>query len=865
MIPALTLRLLPVALIVALRASAEEPVAAVPAGQLEFFEKSVRPLLAEKCYGCHSADTKPAGGLRVDDRHGLLNGGDAGPAVVPGEPEKSLLLTRLRHPDVKRRMPKESEPLSPEQVAVLERWIREGAAWPQETLPDSLNRPPQQYAELRSKHWAWQPLSHPAVPPVRDTAWPRTEVDRFVLAALENAGLAPVADADKQSLIRRVTYDLTGLPPAPAEIASFLADHSADAYGRLVDRLLASPAFGEQWARHWLDVARYGESTGPSRNIPYPHAWRYRDYVIDAVRRDLPVNRFISEQIAGDSLTANADAERDRLTVATGFLALGPRDVNQRFKNRFIMDNADEQIDVVTRSVLGLTVSCARCHDHKFDPISMREYYALAGIFTSTEDCTGVRSKMGGGGLDYYDSAKLVRLSGDVPPPPPEQLQKLEAEVATAKKAWDDIRGTPEGLKRAPDGKPTQRPFRLKYEKLQNELLSLTDPAARGFAAHGARDAKRIADTELRVRGEAERTGPTVPRGFPSVPAIAEAPAIPSGQSGRAQLAEWLTHPQNALTPRVFVNRVWAHLFGRGLVATVDNFGVKGAPPSHPDLLDYVTGRFTADGWSLRKLVRSLVLSRTYQLGSSTSPAHLQSDPDNRLLWRHAPRRLTAEEFRDAVLAVSGQLTGPPEDSASRSLKMIEMRDNGPESKKLHEYSGTALHRSLYLPLLRGVTPAALEPFDPAPQSLVTGKREETTVPSQGLFLLNSNFVRQQALVFAEKAAHAPADQAVEWVHELHLRSLGRRPTSAEIARALQFLSDYQEGSALADHTPASPAPDFTSVAPETAGGAVNPDDIDRTDLRPAAPAVRVTGATAAAWLAYTQAVFASAEFRLLP
>lgn len=386
---------------------AAEPEAA----PLEFFEKKVRPLLVANCYSCHSADTKPSGGLRVDDRNGLLQGGNAGPAVIAGDPGKSILLQRLVHADEKKRMPKESAALSAEEVEVFATWIRDGAVWPKERLPSSIGRVRPEMEELKSRHWAWQPLTDPAVPAVRDEAWPRSGVDRFVLAGLEARQLTPVEDADRTTLIRRITFDLTGLPPSPEAITQFENDASPNAFEALVDRLLASPAFGEQWARHWLDVARYGESTGPSRNIPYPHAWKYRDYVIDAVQRDVPYDRFIQEQIAGDLLPADSKDERDRLATATGFLALGVKDVNQRFKTRFLMDNVDEQIDVVSRSVIGLTVSCARCHDHKFDPIGMKDYYSLAGIFASTDDCAGVRNKMGGGGLDYYDPSMLIRLS----------------------------------------------------------------------------------------------------------------------------------------------------------------------------------------------------------------------------------------------------------------------------------------------------------------------------------------------------------------------------------------------------------------------------------------------------------------------
>lgn len=414
---------------------------------------------------------------------------------------------------------------------------------------------------------------------MKDTGWARDTIDQFILAKLEENQLSPVGDADKVTLIRRVTYDLTGLPPKPEEVYAFLKDTSDNAFAKVVDRLLQSQQFAEQWGRHWLDVARYGESTGPSRNIPYPHAWKYRDYVLDAVNRDIPYDQFIREQIAGDLLPAESSAERDRLLTATGFLALGVKDVNQRFKVRFTMDNVDEQIDAVTRSILGLTVSCARCHDHKFDPIPVTDYYALAGIFTSTDHCAGVRNKMGGGGLDYYDPAMLVKLASDAPPVPEGDVEKLKAQVAEAKEAWDKIRGTPEGLARGANGQPKQRAFRVKFDRLQGDLLALTDPAARGHAVHGVRDATTVADTEVRIRGEAERLGPTVPRGFLSAFQVPGTEPVNPQQSGRLELAKWLTSANNPLTGRVIVNRVWQSLFGTGIVNTVDNFGINGGQP----------------------------------------------------------------------------------------------------------------------------------------------------------------------------------------------------------------------------------------------------------------------------------------------
>jgi cytochrome c553 len=828
---------------------------------VEFFEKKVRPILANHCAGCHSADTNAKGGLRVDDRNGLLAGGNTGPAVVPGDPTSSRLLQRVTHTDPKRRMPQEGEPLTAQQMADLTTWIKDGAAWPAPRVPASLGKPKPAYERLKKEHWAWQPLTDPKAPAVRDAGWPRDDIDRFLLTRLEARGLAPVGDADRLTLIRRLTFDLTGLPPAPAEIDAFLNDHSSGAYERLVDRLLASPQYGERWGRHWLDVARYGESTGPSRNIPYPHAWKYRDYVIDAVNADVPFDRFVREQVAGDLLPAASQAERDRLLTATGFLALGVKDVNQRFKVRFVMDNVDEQIDAVTRSVLALTVSCARCHDHKFDPVPATDYYALAGIFTSTDNCAGVRNKMGGGGLDYYDPSMLVALAGSPPPVAGERVDKLKAEVAAAKKEWDAIRGTPEGLAKGPDGQPKQRPFRLKYERLQGELAAATDPAARGFAVHGVRDAKKVGDTEVRLRGEAEKLGPVVPRGFLTAFDVPGAAKVNRAQSGRLQLAEWLTSPNNPLTLRVIVNRAWQHLFGRGLVGTVDNFGVTGDVPSHPELLDHLAQRFIRDGWSTKRLVRTLVLTRAYQLGSDAPPGARALDPANRLVWRHSPRRLDAEEMRDAMLSSAGALDRRrPAGSPAMSLKMIEMLDNGAEARNLRQQADGGTRRSVYLPLVRGVTPAALEAFDPVEQTLVTGSRDATTVPGQALYLLNSPFVRRQALVLADRLQRG---RDADGIDEAYRLALGRPPSEPEMARARAFLAEY-EGAArewLAANPPPKPRP-APAGPTKPAAKPANPDEVDQTGVPVVEDVVRPKDARAAAWQSLVQSLFGSAEFR---
>ncbi|MBI1914771.1 MAG: PSD1 domain-containing protein [Planctomycetes bacterium] len=788
----------PIALAVAVAAPAAgagQAAARADATAVEFFEKKVRPLLAGYCYNCHSANNNSQGGLRVDDRNGLLQGGNGGPAVVPGHPEKSLLIRSVRSTDENLKMPPKVR-LSPEQVADLTKWIKDGAAWPEVRVPQGFGKYSAKYDKLRKEHWAWQPLREGKVPPVRDASWPRTSIDRFILAGLEREGLRPVSDADRTTLIRRVTFDLTGLPPTPAEIDAFLDERSTDAYPKLVERLLASPAFGERWGRHWLDVARYGESTGSARNVPYPQSWRYRDCVINALNSDKPYDRFLIEQIAGDLLPAETPRQRDEQRVATGFLALGVKDVNQRFKVRFVMDNIDEQIDTVTRSVLALTASCARCHNHKFDPIPQQDYYALAGIFHSTDLCAGVRNKMGGSGLDYYDNTMLLQV-GDAPSRPnPEATEKIaraKKAFEAAKAEFEAIRGKPEGRALAANGQPKQQIARQKMVRLQTELAALTDQAASGRSALGVRDARTIGDTALRIRGEAEKLGPIVPRGFLSVLSVADVPKINPHQSGRLELARWLTSTQNPLTPRVMVNRVWHHLFGAGLVRSVDNFGVTGEVPSHPNLLDHLARQFVRDGWSVKKLVRAVVLSRAYQLGSDVPEANTKRDPANRLVWRHSPRRLSAEEIRDAALAAAGTLDRTrPVGSPVKDLRVMELADNGPQAKKLAEQARASRHRSVYLPLLRGLVPTSLEVFDAVEQGMATGNRDATTVAPQALYLLNDPFVWQQSLALAERLFKRKDLDDTGRIEAAYCLTLGRSATPKEVERVKAYLAEYE-------------------------------------------------------------------------
>jgi cytochrome c553 len=861
------------------------------AEQLAYFEKNVRPILVNNCYNCHSEAFKEAGGLRVDVGIAIFNGGNSGPAIIPGHPEKSLLIERVKSSDDKKRMPQESkEALPADQVAILEHWIKDGAAWPDETekLPQTPARIAANYAKLKKSWWAWQPMTIPVVPEVRDAAWSSQPIDRFVLAGLEAKKLAPVKDADAGTLIRRLSYDLTGLPPTPAEVKAFEKDHSSQAYAKLVDHLLASPRYGERWGRHWLDVARYAESSGPSRNMPYPFAWRYRDYVIDAFNRDVPYNRFLQEQIAGDLLPAATPAEHDRLLIATGFLALGPKDVNQRFKARFKMDNVDDQIDTVTRSTMALTVSCARCHDHKFDPIPATDYYALASIFTSTVDAAGLGSRMGGASLQYYEPKLLNYLSSSSQAPKASQadVDKLKAEVAAAKFALDafnekdaaEFKANPNRPAQSDAYKKTHTDLQRNFVHLSEELKLTNDLGELGYGIEGARDGE-IIDTAVRIRGVEERHGPIAPRGFLSLVSLSNTPKIPANHSGRLELAQWITDPENPLTARVYANRVWQHLFGTGLVSTVDNFGSTGDTPANAALLDYLAQDLIHNGWSTKHLVREIVLTRAYQLGSETPEGYRDIDPADHLIWRHAPRRLEAEEIRDTILQSAGTLNlSPPHGSPTMALRVIEMRDDGPVVHSILKAADRSPYRSIYLPQLRGETPRALAAFDPVTQTLVSGQREETTVPTQALFLLNSPFVREQSLLLAQRLLADRRGNDTQRIRVAFERVLGREPTKGEAERVKVFLAKYAQtwasghppkaqlieaSLAIGSATASESSKDVTAgIVRSDSLGQDDPDDTSKQFADETPPLVIPDTAQQAAWAAFVQSLYGSAEFQ---
>ncbi len=748
----------------------------VPAGaadlepdQLDFFEKKIRPVLAKNCYMCHSAEAKTRmGGLSLDTKQGIRNGGQRGHAVVPGDVEAGVLLGALRH-EGKLKMPPMGK-LPDEVIEDFASWIRMGAPDPREAKIARTQSTID--VEKGREYWAFRAPEKAALPPVRDIAWPRGAVDQFILAKIEEKGLRPVSDSSREALLRRVSYDLTGLPPAPAEIAAFVADDE-HAFRKVVDRLLASEHFGERWGRHWLDVARYAETIGRTRNLPFPVAWKYRDYVIDAFNADKPYDEFIREQIAGDLLPYRDRGERNAQQIATGFLALGAHDLNEIDRKLFPMDVADEMINVTTRSMLALSVGCARCHDHKFDPIPTKDYYSMAGIFRSSElrDGLRLRPRFNSG---YFRIQKMVMLDGV-----PDYSGGNAAELrAKRERLWNELLAAEEKRDRA------------ETRKLARELGDMPVPEN---LAMGVVEAEQAVDCQVNIGGDPHTLGDETQRGFVQVlfPKDRALPQIGKDESGRLQLAAWLTDRDNPMTARVMVNRVWHHLFGRGIVKTVDNFGKMGSAPTHPQLLDYLAVRFMEQGWSVKSLIREIVLSRTYRLSTDFDERNFEIEPDNTLLWRANRRRLEVEALRDSVLLISGEMSAErPEASPVHAFSRNQLINAGNRQIKPWEIEET--YRSVYVPVIRNQANRFFETFDFPEPSETHGARDVTTVATQALFLMNSDFVQAHAQTAAERLVAREKSDA-ERVRRAFRQVLSREPTEAEVERSLAFIASTVE------------------------------------------------------------------------
>jgi mono/diheme cytochrome c family protein len=873
----------------------------VPPHQADFFERHVRPVFLANCVECHGPD-KQRGGLRLDSRAGLLKGGKRGPVVKPGDPDGSRLIQAIRHAGKLKMPPKRK--LNPDAVADLTAWVKGGAPWPSVRAAGEAGG---------ARHWAFLPVANPAPPAVKDNAWPRTSLDRFILAKLEARGLKPSPEADRRTLVRRLSFDLTGLPPTPEEVDAFLNDRRPGAYERLVDRLLASPRYGERWGRFWLDVARFADTKGYVffEESAFPWAYTYRDYVIGAFNADLPYDRFLLEQLAADQLPLGKDRRPLR---AMGFLTLGGRFMNNPH------DILDDRIDVVTRGLLGLTVSCARCHDHKYDPIPTKDYYSLYGVFAGSvepslpplfedppatpqyatfrkeldkreralntfirtkqaEVFNGARTRVAeyllaaharrgqpsaedfmlltdGGELnpamlnrwqafleragrkhhrvfapwhafaalpekEFAAKAKnlAARLAsgsggdGPVNPlvakafagKPPKSLADVAArygEVLNAtEKMWqeelakaaraklppparlddpdrEELRkvfhgpdappDVPEGLIADLDLLP-DRPAQDKLQKLRKavEQWRATGPGAPPRAMVLV-DSPRPYEPRVFRRGNPNNPGPAVPRQFLGVLSGPNRKPFTHG-SGRLELAQAIASKDNPLTARVLVNRVWLHHFGAGLVRTPGDFGTRSDPPSHPELLDHLATLFMESGWSVKKLHRLIVTSAVYRQVSVDRPGCRQVDPENLLLWRMNRRRLDFEATRDALLAVSGRLGSAV---------------GGPSVKDIVSPSST--RRTLYGFVDRLHVPGLYRTFDfPSPDA-TSPQRDNTTVPQQALFLMNSPFVLESARGLLRRAE--PAKDLEARVGLLYRLCYGRAPAADELALARAFL-----------------------------------------------------------------------------
>ena len=942
------------------------------AEDLEHFESKIRPVLVERCYQCHGGDLERIrGGLALVDAAGVRSGGDSGPVVVPGVPDESLLIDAIRY-EGPIKMPPDGR-LPPGVVADFERWVSRGAPDPRTAdVPvvavRSASEGDYDFGPGR-EHWAFRPMTHPELPRVQDEAWSRGPIDRFILARLEADGLVPVAPASRRQLLRRVTFDLTGLPPTPQEVERFLADTRPRAYERVVDRLLASPRYGERWGRHWLDVARYADSNGLDENVSHPNAFRYRDWVIRAFNEDKPYDSFVQQQIAGDLLTGSAnddELERFGRLAATGFLTLGAKVLAEQDVDKMLIDIVDEQVNIVGRAFLAEPIGCARCHDHKFDPIPTADYYALAGIMRSTK--TMARE----GGRRWVERALATEK-------PVEAYEEAQALVDEAQTVVDDLVAAQNLILRQPrrdalaryflaaeevyptwgatdieqeravaeiarvasredleptviqrwveafyqyrEGPPVQGDganpsvvfqiwnayaaappsrFGEVTEELRGLIASekvliapLTRSLVRGpvptsleevawryaslfamveiaWAEHlgrlGLRDEAELTPADFRLPRELEelrrliydgrlcvvcldqeteetryadaavreliqlraivderkaasppeppyamsvQEGEAVdlpvhirgshlnlaespqPRGFLRVTDhIVAPPTIPTGSSGRLELARWITDPEHPLTARVMVNRIWHWHFGRGLVGTPSNFGTTGATPTHPALLDWLARRFIEGGWSVKALHREILLSSTYRLSTAYSDVNARVDQENRLHWRMNRRRLEVEPIRDALLQLAGTLDltmgGRVEEYDPTGYVFSEGNTFG----SFNFYA--APRRSVYMPVVRNAIYDVFAGFDFGNASDSVGARPTTVVPSQALLMMNSAFVEEQAGRFAGRLLAREFSSEAERIEAGFVESYGRPPTEQEIDDALGFLAEMQ-------------------------------------------------------------------------
>ena len=689
----------------------------------------------------------------------MLRGGRSGPAILPGQAHQSLLIHAVNH-DTSLQMPPKAK-LSIADVSALTQWVNGGAHWPNatSTAVQKLRNEAKgtEFTEAERSHWAFQPMHGSPVP-----AGGATVIDAFVQARLKDAGLKPAPRAEKRTLIRRATIDLHGLPPTPAEVRDFVEDRSDEAFERVVDRLLSSPRYGERWGRHWLDVARYADSNGMDDNIVHGDAWRYRDYVVQAFNEDKPYDHFVREQIAGDVITNWGDHNRVQGLVATGFLMLGPKMVGEDDPVKQRLDFADEQLASTSRAFLALSIDCARCHDHKFDPIRSEDYYGLLGLFTSTKTV-----------LTYRVTSKLnaTALGG------PEADRKL----SEIERRFDYHSDFVTNYNRATT---PQRVVDAQQEALQDALDEYFEIPKAMAVAEG-----EFGDLPVMIRGSHLTPGDVAPRGFPAILAGENQAAIGTLSSGRRELADWLTRADHPLTARVMVNRIWKWHFGEGIVRTTDNFGTLGDRPDHPELLDWLALRFVESGWSVKSMHRTMMLSEAYRRSAVRSPASSQIDPENRLLSHANRRRMEAEVLRDSLLAVSDRIDTTmggktlPHKNFTNLNAMAYSRDPA-----LYD----SQRRSVYLPVLRSALYDVFAAFDFASPSTSNGARGSTMVAPQALFMMNSGLMEAATEQFAERIEREASGSDAEKIQAAHEIAFSRLPESKEVEAWSDFLDRYE-------------------------------------------------------------------------
>jgi mono/diheme cytochrome c family protein len=752
-----------------LGAAPQDPVKASPEA-LEFFEKKIRPLFVERCASCHSADAKKLkGGLRLDSREEILKGGDTGPAIVSGNPETSLILKAVRYVDPDLKMPpKQKLPVA--QVDDLARWIQMGAPWPPGDTPKS-SPPKREGMEITAEdraYWAYVPLRRP-VPP----AGSANPIDAFLLARLQAKGIRPAPPASRLALLRRATYDLTGLPPAAADVDAFVNDPAPDAYERLLDRLLASPQYGEKWGRHWLDLVRYAETNGYERDSDKPNAWRYRDYVIRSFNEDKPYDQFLREQLAGDEMEpASADA-----VIATGYFRLGLVDDEPADRDLAKYDGLDSIVSTTSQVMLGTTVGCARCHDHKKDPVPQADYYRMLAFFHGIN----VTARDGPAAETVIARDEEGHRQFD------QKMKPLEDELAALKKS-------------APEDKAA----RQRRADVQKKIDDLKKHPPKDEKALSVSESGRVEDTYLLRRGNPRVPGEKVEPGFLRVlgfpdPDLSKA-ARGKSSGRRTALAGWITSPANPLTSRVMANRLWQHHFGRGIVPTSNDFGKLGEMPSHPELLDWLAAELVARGWKLKELHRLLMTSAAYRRSSGDDAAALAKDPQNDLFWRFSMRRLTAEELRDSILAMNGTLNlkmGGPSIFPPLPREVLETSST-PKSAWGASSPEEAARRSVYIKVKRSILVPLLAGHDFADTDSSCAVRFATTVPTQALTLLNSAFMNEQAALFARKLAKETPGDAAAQIRQA-LRAVTQRPPSErEVRRGQTLIEDLQKKDGLA-------------------------------------------------------------------